>query len=71
MTRHRLLAGNPDAHTTASLPRLMDATGLTGNELDRLGAALGAGWRMVPHHDPDGARMAVVMPEPDDPALPT
>ena len=57
------LSGNPDAHPTATLARLMDhGPGLTAEEMDGIAAALDARWNLARHHDLDGAAMAMVMP---------
>ena len=67
-----IIPPGPAAHSNMSLFQPMpDANTLTQDELDGIAACLGPRWCMMPHHDPDGGLMAMVMARDDDPALPT
>jgi hypothetical protein len=48
-----------------------DGNSLTHDELGTIAACLGPRWCMMPHGDPAGGVMAMVMARNDDPALPT
>ena len=48
-----------------------DLNSLTRDELDGIAACLGPSWCMMPHQDPAGGMMAMVMAANNDPALPT
>ena len=61
----------PAAHQTMSLLEPMPDGSLTQDELDGIAACLGPRWCMMPHQDPAGGLMAMVMAADDDPALPT
>ncbi len=62
----------PAAHNDMSLLEPMpDWNSLTQHELDGIAACLGPRWCMIPHQDPAGGLMAMVMATNDDPALPT
>ena len=61
----------PAAHQTMSLLEPMPDGTLTQDELDDIAACLGPRWCIMPHQDPTGGMMAMVMAANDDPALPT
>lgn len=61
----------PAAHHAMSLLEpAPDGNSLTQDELDGIAACLGPRWCMMPHQDPAGGLMAMVMAANDDPALP-
>ena len=63
---------SPAAHHTMSLLEpAPHGNSLTQDELDAITACLGPRWCMMPHQDPAGGLMAMVMAANDDPALPT
>jgi len=47
-----------------------DGNTLTQDELNGIAACLGPRWCMMPHHDPAGGLMAMVMARDDEPMLP-
>ena len=57
--------------TQSLLEPMPDLNSLTRDELDGIAACLGPRWCMMPHQDPAGGMMAMVMARDDDPALPT
>ncbi|HEY0203807.1 MAG TPA: hypothetical protein VGC15_06650 [Acetobacteraceae bacterium] len=58
-------------HDMSLLEPMPDGNSLTQDELDGIAACLGPRWCMMPHQDPAGGMMAMVMAGDDDPALPT
>lgn len=58
-------------HDMSLLDPAPDGNSLTQDQLDGIAACLGPRWCMMPHGDPAGGLMAMVMAANDDPALPT